>query len=104
MPLIMQDRDGHACPVVVCDHCGERIEDARDGNYQWRMGLRDTDWGSRVFFTHKRCCHAFEQAHPEEGFTWGAIELECFPVYLGNNLRLDWEAARRTAAMLGSLE
>jgi len=46
MPLIMQDCQGLSCPVVVCDHCGQQITDARDGNYQWRMGLKDTDFGS----------------------------------------------------------
>src|SRR5262249_7470771 len=71
VPLVTQDRDGRSCPGVVCDHCGEEIADARDGNYQWRTGGHDTDWGSRVYFTHKRCCPPFEQARPADDFLWG---------------------------------
>jgi hypothetical protein len=104
MPLVIQDRDGRSCPVVVCDHCGREIADAKDGNYQWRMGLNDSDFGSRVYFTHKGCCLAFEDDHSEDGFVWGAIDLPCLPVYLGNNLNLDWEEAHRSAETLGSIE
>ena len=75
-----------------------------DANNQWRMGLNDTDFGGRVYFTHKGCCQAFEDAHPEDGFVWGAMELSCLPIYLGNGLALDWEGARRSAETLGSIE
>jgi hypothetical protein len=104
MPLVVKALDNRSCPVVVCDHCGEQITDALDGNYQWRMGLNDTDFGGRVYFTHKGCCKAFEDAHPEDGFVWGAMELSCLPIYLGNGLALDWEGARRSAETLGSIE
>ena len=104
MPLVIKDLDNRSCPVVVCDHCGTQVADARDGNCQWRMGLNDTDFGGRVYFTHKGCCQAFEDARPEDGFLWYAAELECFHVCLGNNLALDWERARRRADTLGSIE
>jgi hypothetical protein len=35
MPRVIKDLDNRSCPVVVCDHCGEQITDALDGNYQW---------------------------------------------------------------------
>jgi hypothetical protein len=104
MPLVIQDRDNRFCPIIFCDHCGQAISDAKDGNYQWRMGLNDTDFGSRIYFTHKRCCHPFEQAHKGNGFVWGAMELQCLPIYLGNNLALGWEAAQRHTDMLGFIE
>jgi hypothetical protein len=103
MPLVIQDRNGRSCPVIVCDHCGRQISDARDGNYQWRLGMNDTDFGSRIYFTHKHCCQPFEDAHESENVLWGAMELEVLPIYLGNNLALKWNEARRRAITLGSI-
>jgi hypothetical protein len=96
MPLVIQFREGRFCPIVVCDHCGGPVSKATEGNYQWRMGLNDTDFGSRIYFTHKGCCHAFEQTHPDgPNFRWAAMELACLPIYLGNNLDLNWRSAHR---------
>ena len=95
MLLMMRDSGGHLCLVVVCDHCGEAIADARDGNCQWKMSLKNTDVGSQAFFTHQHCCHPFEQAHPEECFLWGAIELDCLLFDLGDSLCVDRVADRR---------
>jgi hypothetical protein len=95
MPLIV---DGENClPVVVCDYCLRPIPKADDGNYQWRMAYNDTDFdGSRIYFTHKACCHAFEQSHPPAS-DWGAMGLDVLPIYLGDSLALNWKAARRLA-------
>jgi hypothetical protein len=94
MPLIMKDCPDRPCPIVVCDHCGAQITDARDGNYHWKMGLKDSDYGSRIYFTHKRCCQAFEAGH-SKCFMWAAFELVGLPIRLGDNLALDWKVARR---------
>jgi hypothetical protein len=95
MGLRIVSRRGRDCPTVFCDHCGRRIRDARDGNYQWRP------WGGgELFYTHKSCCHAFEQVRGGDGC---AMELECLPVYLGNGLKVKWRAARRAAALLASI-
>jgi len=104
MPLVIKDLDNRSCPVVLCDHCGQPINDAKDGNYQWRMGMNDSDFGSRIYFTHKRCCQAFEDDHDDEKVLWGAMELACLPIYLGNNLALDWNQAKRSAETRGSIE
>jgi hypothetical protein len=32
------------------------------------------------------------------------MELKCLPVYLSNNLKLDWEKAKKTVALLASIE
>jgi hypothetical protein len=93
VPPMMRDSGGSLCLVVVCDHCGGVIADDRDGNCQWKMGLKDTGVVSLVFFTCRHCCHPFEQAHTEEGFLWGAIELVCFPLDLGASLCVDRAAA-----------
>jgi len=95
MPIEVRERRGKCYPVVVCDHCGEVISDAQDGNYEWQQG------GGPVFFTHKRCCLAFEDARGGRS-VWGACPLSVLPVYLAGNLKLDLREARRTAALLAS--
>jgi hypothetical protein len=94
MGLRIVSRRGRDCPTVFCDHCGRRIRDARDGNYQWRPG------DGTPYFTHKGCCRAFEAAR---GGHWCAADLQCLPIYLGNGLKLKWRQARRAAALLASL-
>jgi hypothetical protein len=95
MGLRIEAWRGVTGPAVVCDHCGEPIRDACEGNCQWRAGGDGTP-----YFTHKSCCRAFEAAR---GGHWCAMELQCFPVYLGNGLKVKWRAARRAAALLASL-
>ena len=100
MPLRIVEDGRYEKPTIVCDHCGEAITDVGDGNYQWRFDGRGDYPGAAVYFTHKRCCHAFEKANPGP---WGAMALDCLFVYLSNNLKLDWEAARRRAESLDSI-
>ena len=94
MALMIRYIKGRACPLVFCDHCGERIKDATDANYMW------LDEGGLVAYTHKACCHAFEEA---SGRSWGADELACLPIYLGNGLKLDWGKARELASLMASI-
>jgi hypothetical protein len=87
MPLEISPDGPFDRPVVVCDHCGEQIEDAKDGNYQYRIDERGFPHGP-LYFTHKECCLAFEAADPERG-VWSATELDYLPLYLVNNLKVD---------------
>jgi hypothetical protein len=97
MPVIIIQRRGRHCPAIECDHCGQRIRTARDGNVQWALRAK----GPMVYFTHKRCCHAFEEANP--GILWGAMELSQFPLYLANSLKASWTKAARDAARMEQL-
>jgi hypothetical protein len=101
MPLVIKAAGDVSKPVVICDHCGEEIAEARQGNYQWRMSDAGKGIEGRVYFTHKHCCHAFEQVNPDP--CWGSMELECLPVYLANNLGIDWKKANRTAGLMASM-
>ena len=85
-------------PTVYCDWCGEEITEAAEGNYEWPLW---TDEVEEIYYTHKRCCWAFEQATPH--VLWGAIGLECLPVYLGNGLNVNWKAAKQTAQLMGTI-
>lgn len=93
-----EDRSG---PVVICDHCGQRIESARDGNVEWQVDAEGRPTaGGAIFFTHKDCCRAFETAARNR---WYTQELSAFLVYLGNGLHVSWREARRVAALLASV-
>lgn len=101
MPLAIRLRGPHACPVIVCDHCGEVIEHASEGNYQWQHPSEESAIAPMVF-THKACCRPFEHAHGGRP-AWSAIPLEALPVYLVRNLGLTWKKATRTAALMSSV-
>ena len=103
MPIVMKLKDERSCPTVVCDVCHQEIENAKDGNAQWMMGEEGQGDGATLSFTHKRCCHAFDEAALEDGKCPGAEELAHFMVLLSNNTRMDWAKAKRGAAMIASL-
>ena len=100
MPLTIEGRGALCCPVVLCDYCGQKIERAAEGNYQWNMHRRDAP----VFFTHKACCRAFEEQNESDGVFWGAMPLECLPVFLLTNLGVPYHKTRRTAKDMAFLE
>jgi hypothetical protein len=101
MRLRIVQHDNRDRPMVVCDHCGEAIADVWEGNCQWRYDVPGDYPGSAVYFTHKKCCLAFEKANPGE---WGAMQLDFLLVYPSNGLNLNWEASRIRAELLDRIE
>jgi hypothetical protein len=92
MPLVILHEEGRACPTLICDACGQKIETARAGSYQW-----DFLDGGPVFFVHKACHQRLEARH-ERHMGW--CELEALLVYLRNSLGVDMKQAEKTAAFL----
>ena len=86
MSVQIEWRDGQALPIVVCDHCAEPIQDAREGFAQWREPLDHKRYakGRRSLnFTHKLCYPEF--SYPLAGRTpgadwtmWNSQELSVF--------------------------
>ena len=89
--LKMELIDDVYCPVITCDECGDRIEDATAGSVLWEWapeaGAARLLTGA-ILFVHTACRRSFEQAHggPQR---WGADALRSFPFYLAHNLKLD---------------
>ena len=84
MPLQIEQGRKTANPRIVCDYCGTVIARGSDGNYQWQHPA-EGDLAA-VAFTHKRCNHPFEQAHPGP---WLALDLDWLLVFLKHNLQVD---------------
>ncbi len=89
-----------AGPVIICDYCGERITDARDGNYEWADVTGAPGQRMAVYFLHKRCSAAHEAAR---GIVLDSMELTVLLPYLAHNLDLDWDEASRHAETLSAL-
>jgi hypothetical protein len=92
MTLQIIETGAHFYPVVACDHCGQRIVEAREGNVTWRITPEGRLVNGEVYFTHKECWNDFEWLHGGSR-EWLVMELQCLPIYLGENLRLRWEEA-----------
>jgi hypothetical protein len=98
MPLKIEMSPESVRPVVVCDGCGEPIAEARDGNYQWQAPVDPGLSRKFVFFTHKWCAHAFEQARGGSG-AWYAMELTELLPHVASRLNIDWDEATRYAGL-----
>jgi hypothetical protein len=98
MPLKIEMSPESVRPVVICDQCGEPIADARDGNYQWQAPLDPGMSRKFVFFTHKQCAHAFEQARGGSG-AWYAMELTELLPHVASGLKVNWDEATRYAGL-----
>jgi hypothetical protein len=104
MPLVIQFRGPYASPTIVCDHCGKTIDKAQEGNYQWSHATGvDKGQTAPMYFTHKACCHDFEQAHGVRRWEWGAIGLEALPAFLATNLHIPWSQATAKARQMSRL-
>lgn len=62
---LTRDEDKHGedlyTPVVICDVCGKRVEDAREGNVHWF--IEDGTFeaiGNRFYTVHKKCNRALD--------------------------------------------
>jgi hypothetical protein len=85
---------GRLAPKVFCDHCDTDIDDSQDGNYEY---LVDTTTGiplPGVYFTHKRCCHAFEVMKRRGDASWCAESLAELPFRLAANLNMPMKITR----------
>jgi hypothetical protein len=98
--------EGRTRVLTYCDQCHLRIEDAGLGLYTWiraHMAYREDyalevePTGGALVFLHKGECH---RAHEREHGWQPWHELSWFPVYMGNNVAMDWE---RTIESMGNL-
>jgi hypothetical protein len=95
MPICINQTNAGSCPVIVCDICGEIIEDAADGHYWWPIGP-----GSGlepVVFTHT--AHGEPVAADGRPFTCSS-PLTVLPIYLANNLKWDRHEGEALARMM----
>src|SRR5215469_3758882 len=80
------------CPIFVCDHCGQKIENAEEGMYHYRDDEKGTPLDESIKLYHKRPCsyqaEMEERKQGRKGFPWN--ELRDLIGYLVNNSGLKW--------------
>ena len=97
MPIQSHDPEtGPTTIDVICDACGLRIERAREGNYHWKFQEPN------IYFAHKVCSDDMEAKVDPNGH-WCCHELRYFPVWMGNNLKIDWERDLEQASNMPEL-
>jgi hypothetical protein len=94
MPIKIMLTEKGAGPVIVCDYCGERIERALDANYEWDGEPQIAGDLREVYLVHKKCSEANER---KVGSLLDSNELHIMLPYLADNLKVNWEAARKHA-------
>jgi hypothetical protein len=105
----IQIKDGRAYPVIVCDHCGQAILDAKDGNTVWResVGSRKTEQFIPIYHTHKRCNWVFmHRRFPEPSdfsWSWMSHDLPHDLFMLLLNVEFDRKDAEQQARLLAQL-
>jgi hypothetical protein len=97
VPIMMRVEGAHHCPVVLCDCCGGRIEDAEEGLYLWQWFEDGGD--AELYFAHKRCSRRFEREVGGDEH-WLTTEMSCLPLYLGRGLRVKWRRAKGMADLM----
>jgi hypothetical protein len=94
MPIRMlnDDETGLIYPMIECDVCSQRIENARDGAVWWDMLGEPPGPLKDLQFAHRgQCSMQLDRPH------LGDISLESFLLYLNGNLGYDHESASRSA-------
>lgn len=105
--MIVEDERG-ARTQAFCDYCQQRIEQAQDGWYWWRIG---TGRPSPMFLIHKACGPHFEVAAAQTDAAarvadapfWGTMELRALPAYLAYNLGITPEASESFAQTMARM-
>lgn len=94
MPLVMKAMGERTGPVVVCDCCGQRIEDAREGSCVWVGRDSDSDPGATTNFVHNGDCFiAFERSRPRGQYLCSnGLHLILF--FLQNNTKFDLKSTK----------
>lgn len=101
MPLKMMATRRGAGPIVVCDHCGKRIDNASDANYEWFASSVEPGTLFDIYLLHKACVRSHEASL---GVHLDSNEMIDLLPFLVDNVRLDWDRAREHANMVNSFD
>ena len=91
MPIEIRIEGAKACPRVVCDECGQPLDEAA-GSVLWDRGAED-----QLYFTHTPCYRAFvnRRGRPD---CWQPVSAFLF--FLAKNTGYDPEEGKRAAGLV----
>jgi len=105
MSLKIRILEGNSYPVIVCDHCGDTIKNAKHGNTVWREPLKHGRSEGQLYavqHTHKKCNWDFmHRRFPEPddaSWCWMSHELQDDLFMLMVNTKYNARAAERKMA------
>ena len=87
-------RQGRYTPRIFCDQCGQEISES--GNYVWEVDEQHQPVTGELFFTHRECSRAFEEARGGRD-RWFGGSLKDFPAYLARTLGMSLSDAIQAA-------
>jgi hypothetical protein len=96
MPIKMMQTESGAGPIVVCDQCGKRIDDASEASYIWNESSYEPGSLHDVYFVHSRCDEALQR---QVGEMPNSQSLIILMPYLVSNLNVDWDEAKKYAEL-----
>ncbi len=85
-------KDGRYVPIITCDICNERIEDAAVAAAVAPSGEPDKDQVLDVLHAHKGRCHEAAEHKLGGDLNTGWEELSVHVLYLARNVKLSPEA------------
>ena len=100
---IVYDRHtGQSRVAAFFDVCHREITDVETAGYAWDPEqARQPDGTPPVMFRMSKCDPEHRGLTTNgDAFFWN--EMVCLPVYLGENINVDWKRARRTAESAAS--
>lgn len=94
-------------PMFFCDQCDMPIDDAGLGLYVWNPDLDGPHYTEgapeETYIVHKgRCDRELAKRLGCDENKSMSMEIQVLPIYLGNNMEINWQEARGVASDLGS--
>jgi len=79
-------------PVVECDVCVQRIDDAAGANVEFSVDRDTFEPQGRIYFVHKGCSTKLRGTEPTAEWFWQP--LEPFLLFLGNSISFNETRAK----------
>jgi hypothetical protein len=102
VPIEQEHVDGRYGPIIVCDHCHERIRN-KDGNVYWRHDDQHPAALDGPYFLHKRCSVSWEHERTSEEM-WLTAELEVWLIWALENAGYNVEKAKGLSDVTSAID
>lgn len=92
MIKVLKPGQGVYAPAIVCDHCGQPINNGK-GNFLWNANTENDI--TEIYFTHKGCDKHFREALLKQGINTLWMDRDRFLLSLVNNAKVDFKRVKQ---------